>query len=31
VPAAFAQRPRLPKPYSSDALEALLRNATIKR
>ena len=29
VPAVFAQRPRLPKPCTSDALEALLRNAAI--
>ncbi len=27
VPAAFSQRPRLPKPCTSDALEALLREA----
>jgi CheY-like chemotaxis protein len=26
LPAAFAQKPRLPKPYSSDALKALLKN-----
>jgi CheY-like chemotaxis protein len=26
LPAAFADRPRLPKPYSSDALRALLRS-----
>ena len=25
LPAAFADRPRLPKPYSTDALKALLR------
>ena len=25
MPAAFAERPRLPKPYSSDALQALLK------
>jgi CheY-like chemotaxis protein len=25
LPAAFADRPRLPKPYSSDALQALLK------
>jgi CheY-like chemotaxis protein len=25
LPAAFADRPRLPKPYSSDALRALLK------
>ena len=31
VPAAFAQRPRLPKPCTSDALEALLRDAAIGR
>jgi CheY-like chemotaxis protein len=26
LPAALAHKPRLPKPYSSDALEALLRS-----
>lgn len=26
LPAALAHRPRLPKPYSSDALKALLKN-----
>jgi DNA-binding NtrC family response regulator len=26
VPPAFADRPRLPKPYSTDALKALLRS-----
>ena len=26
LPAAFAQKPRLPKPYSSDALKAVLKN-----
>jgi CheY-like chemotaxis protein len=26
LPAVFADRPRLPKPYSSDALKALLRS-----
>jgi CheY-like chemotaxis protein len=26
LPAAFADRPRLPKPYSTDALKALLRS-----
>jgi CheY-like chemotaxis protein len=26
LPAAFADRPRLPKPYSTDALRALLRS-----
>ena len=31
VPAAFAQRPRLPKPCTSDALEAVLRNAATGR
>ena len=31
VPAAFSQRPRLPKPCTSDALEALLRNAVVGR
>src|SRR6202163_570764 len=25
LPAAFAQRPRLPKPYSTDALQAVLK------
>jgi CheY-like chemotaxis protein len=25
MPAAFTERPRLPKPYSSDALQALLK------
>jgi CheY-like chemotaxis protein len=27
LPAALADKPRLPKPYSSDALKALLRSA----
>lgn len=31
VPAAFSQRPRLPKPCASDALEALLRDAAAGR
>jgi len=26
LPAAFAGKPRLPKPYSTDALQALLKN-----
>jgi CheY-like chemotaxis protein len=26
LPAAFAAKPRLPKPYSTDALQALLKN-----
>jgi CheY-like chemotaxis protein len=26
LPAAFADKPRLPKPYSSDALQAMLRS-----
>jgi CheY-like chemotaxis protein len=26
LPAAFATKPRLPKPYSTDALQALLKN-----
>jgi DNA-binding LytR/AlgR family response regulator len=26
LPAALANKPRLPKPYSSDALKALLKN-----
>jgi CheY-like chemotaxis protein len=26
LPAAFAHKPRMPKPYSSDALKALLKN-----
>jgi DNA-binding NtrC family response regulator len=30
-PAAFSQRPRLPKPCTSDALEALLRDAMVSR
>ncbi|MDE5458707.1 response regulator [Bradyrhizobium sp. CSA112] len=30
LPAAFATRPRLPKPYSTDALQALLKNGGIK-
>jgi DNA-binding NtrC family response regulator len=31
VPAAFSQRPRLPKPCTSDALEALLRDVKAGR
>jgi DNA-binding NarL/FixJ family response regulator len=31
VPAAFSQRPRLPKPCTSDALEALLKDARAGR
>lgn len=27
LPAAFADKPRLPKPYSSDALKALLKSS----
>ena len=30
-PAAFAQKPRLPKPCTSDALEAVLRGASAGR
>jgi hypothetical protein len=30
LPAAFAAKPRLPKPYSTDALQALLKNGGIK-
>jgi DNA-binding NtrC family response regulator len=30
-PAAFAEKPRLPKPCTSDALEALLRDAMVGR
>ena len=30
-PAAFSQKPRLPKPCASDALEALLRGAMLGR
>jgi DNA-binding NtrC family response regulator len=30
LPAAFAAKPRLPKPCSTDALQALLKNAGIK-
>jgi CheY-like chemotaxis protein len=30
LPAAFATKPRLPKPYSTDALQALLKNGHIK-
>jgi hypothetical protein len=26
LPAAFANKPRLPKPYSADALQAMLRS-----
>ena len=31
LPAAFAAKPRLPKPYSTDALQALLKNSGFKR
>jgi CheY-like chemotaxis protein len=31
LPAAFAAKPRLPKPYSTDALRALLKNGVIRR
>jgi CheY-like chemotaxis protein len=31
LPAAFAAKPRLPKPYSTDALQALLRGGDIRR
>ncbi len=30
LPAAFAAKPRLPKPYSTDALQALLKNGYIR-
>jgi len=30
LPAAFAAKPRLPKPYSTDALQALLKSRGIK-
>ena len=30
LPAAFAAKPRLPKPYSTDALQALLKNGCIR-
>ena len=30
LPAAFATKPRLPKPYSTDALRALLKNGYVK-
>ena len=31
LPAAFASKPRLAKPYSTDALQALLKNGGLKR
>jgi len=31
LPAAFASKPRLPKPYSTDALRALLESGGFKR
>ena len=31
LPAAFASKPRLPKPYSTDALQALLKSGGFKR
>jgi len=31
LPAAFAQRPRLPKPCTSDALEAVLKDGSGRR
>lgn len=31
LPAPFASRPRLPKPYSTEALQALLKNGYFKR
>ena len=31
LPPAFAGKPRLPKPYSTDALEALLKIACIRK
>jgi len=31
LPAAFVSKPRLPKPYSTDALQALLKNGGFKR
>ena len=31
LPAAFAQKPRLPKPFTSDALAALLKDWSIHR
>ncbi|XSC44288.1 response regulator [Bradyrhizobium sp. RDT10] len=30
LPVAFAGKPRLPKPYSTDALQALLKNGGMK-
>jgi CheY-like chemotaxis protein len=30
LPAAFAEKPRLPKPCSTDALQALLKNGAVK-
>jgi CheY-like chemotaxis protein len=30
LPAAFAAKPRLPKPYSTDALQAIVKNGGIK-
>ena len=30
LPAAFAAKPRLPKPCSTDALQALLKNGAVK-
>jgi CheY-like chemotaxis protein len=30
LPAAFAARPRLPKPYSTDALQALLKSGSVR-
>ena len=30
LPAAFAAKPRLPKPYSTDALQALLKSGCIR-
>jgi CheY-like chemotaxis protein len=29
LPAAFAQKPRLPKPFAADALEAVVKGATL--
>ena len=31
IPAAFAEKPRLPKPCTTDALEAVLKNAIVGR
>jgi CheY-like chemotaxis protein len=31
LPAVFANKPRLPKPYSTDALQALLKHGDIRR